>query len=62
MKIEKAIEVLQHEKERIWNYHNPERRKALELGIEALDRIRCVRQHVWTLPSVTLPFTGETEE
>jgi len=56
MKLEKAIEII----ERMKNYYSPERKGALNLGIEALRRLIAWRNDndedlLWDLP-------GETEE
>ena len=60
MTIEEAVGVLRLENERIFNFNNPQRRAALNLGIEALKRLQDNRRDPefdhW------IPLPGETEE
>jgi len=60
MKLEKAIEELKDEASSPRYNHDPDRREALELGIEALKKIQEQRNPDGWMGSLELP--GETEE
>jgi len=63
--IEEAIEVLKLENRHPWNRENSKLRKAVQLGIEALERLKEVRESE-VKPSLVLWATAklpsETEE
>ena len=60
MKIEKAIEILRGMRDINLNYYFSDRKDALELGIEALKRVKGARTNLYQRYSHFLP--GETKE
>ncbi|MBA7677099.1 hypothetical protein ES703_85347 [subsurface metagenome] len=60
MTIDKAIEILTTERERNFNYFNPDRKDALQLGIEAMKHYKEVRPIEVSKYYPLLP--GETKE
>ena len=59
MRIEQAIERLSVENKHPWNKDNSELRKAVKLGIEALNRIKDLRER--GEPCIYIPLPGETK-
>ena len=60
MTLEKAIEVLEYHEPSLTYDENPDIRLALKLGIEALERVKFLRQFGATIAGALL--TGETVE
>jgi hypothetical protein len=55
MNIPKAIKTLEQMSELNLNFYSPDRRAALELGIEALKRVKDLRNIAGTSSSAPLP-------
>lgn len=60
MNIDKAIEILEDMRNININYYSPDRKGALELGIEALKRYKVIRANFGKLRQDQLP--GETKD
>lgn len=59
MDLPKAIKILKEERERIFNYYNPDRKGALDLGIEALELL--TTEPCQGCSSISRPLRGETD-